>query len=160
MRKLALTALITFTILLVYLTGSVLYVFLHGITPDLVYPESFQYWHYDPEHAEITITIQDIEEGPKNAGGKSSLYTKVKEGDRIYDNLLKLLENNPNGWKPDLATYVPIHMFSSKNLNVNVLEGGVVINYSAIPFPGHIQISKRINALDLLLDGVMEDPVR
>ena len=142
MRRSLSTALITFAVLILVLTGVVLYVFLHGITPDLTYPETFTYTYYTNDAGELSFVEQ-----------------KVREGDELYDNLIKLLDKHSKGWKPDFNTYVPNHYFtyvpnhyfSSDDLTINVLRDTVVINYAPHAGSRHWQVLKSSESIESVL---------
>jgi len=68
----------------------------------------------------------------------------IKEGDKLYDKLLLWITANKNGWKRDYNSYAPQNIFVSKNMNINVIDGIVIINVNA-ENSKWIQISRKFN---------------
>ena len=114
------------------MAGFCFYLFMHGISPGMNYPEKFTYYLH--------------------TGGLKYSEQEVYSGDEIHDQLVRWLESNPDGWKLTFTTYVPIQMFYSDDLTVNVTINAVVVKYSSLGGVGpSLQVYKEIDSPESVL---------
>lgn len=57
--------------------------------------------------------------------------TQIDQNSKEYIHLETWLKSNQSGWKDTPVTYVPSQTYISPNLSINILVGGVVINYKS-----------------------------
>ncbi len=78
--------------------------------------------------------------------GREAEHFSIKKGDEPYDHLYEWIVKTKEGWNSDLITYAPQHLFSSKEMNINVMKNFIVINFS--PESGKwVQISHACNGI-------------
>lgn len=65
----------------------------------------------------------------------------VNENDSTYTALKKLISDEKQGWRYDLTTYAPNHIFNSPKLKINCFGKTIVVNYEKA-HNGWVQISK------------------
>jgi hypothetical protein len=61
--------------------------------------------------------------------GREIRKRTIKENEAAYIALRKLASEEKQGWRYDLATYVPNHMFNSPKMKINCLDKTLVVNY-------------------------------
>lgn len=67
----------------------------------------------------------------------------IKKGDKLYGNLLAWITKK-NGWESDFNSYAPQSLFSSREMNINVIDGLVVVNFK-VKGKKWIQISREFD---------------
>ena len=76
-------------------------------------------------------------------------YSQGKEiGSRVvteseYIALKKVLEEEKAGWKYDITTYAPEHIFSASNMKIDCSESTIVVNFQVEAETSWEQISKK-----------------
>ena len=75
--------------------------------------------------------------------GRSKGKEKIHIGDPAYESLLALLANNKSGWCGDSTTYVPVDVYRSSYILVNLMENLIIIN-RRMQTGGWQQISRKI----------------
>jgi hypothetical protein len=73
--------------------------------------------------------------------GREIERSLIKKGDKLYDDLSLWIMKKKNGWKKDFNSYVPQDLFFSKEMNINVINGLVIVNIK-IKGKKWIQISR------------------
>jgi hypothetical protein len=73
--------------------------------------------------------------------GRELARLTINENEAAYIALKKLIFEEKQGWRYDLATYVPKHMFNSPKMKINCLDKTLVVNYE--DDGDWIQISKK-----------------
>jgi hypothetical protein len=79
----------------------------------------------------------------KFKNGKEVSKTYIKKGDKIYDDLFNWISVQNNKWKRDYLTYAPQNIFCSDQLNINVINGIVIINFQ-VKGNKWIQITRKV----------------
>ncbi|WP_138110453.1 hypothetical protein [Burkholderia humptydooensis] len=70
----------------------------------------------------------------------SSIHLKFE--DTTYVKLRSLLDKEKEGWKYDLVTYAPSHVYSSQYVRINCINKKIVVNYQKNG--DWVQVSKEI----------------
>lgn len=73
-----------------------------------IFPDVFEYYEVAGKNNKIIIDRDDIK----------------------YNTIKTWFDKNIDGWKNDNRNYVPNQVLKSKNLTINILKDGVVVNYT------------------------------
>ncbi len=76
--------------------------------------------------------------------GRAIEKSFIKKGDKLYDDLLMWITKKNNGWKSDFISYAPQNLFSSREMNINVIDGLVVVSFK-VKGKKWIQISREFD---------------
>jgi hypothetical protein len=85
---------------------------------------------------------------------KDLTYTRFKQGTVIgkrhldpheYERIKGLFSKNKNGWRYDMVSYAPDHLYTSPEMNINCGGTRLVVNYPQAD-KRWIQVSKEIAA--------------
>lgn len=98
-------------------------------------------------HSEIISRFPDQFEYIRFNEGKEIEKFKVKKGDKLYDNLLFWLSQKNDKWKRSYDTFAYKNLFYAKKININVIDGAVVINFN-IKNTDWIQVIREIEKGD------------
>jgi len=101
----------------------------------------FLYWNREQEIDFAAILPDELEHCDRAIGQDNAEYIRLKGW----------FESNQKGWKNTPASYVPKHTYNSPNLSVNILVGGVVVNYET-ESGRWSQVVNRTEADDLSLE--------
>ena len=79
----------------------------------------FLYWDREQEIDFAAIMPDELEHCDRTIGRNAAEYIRLKDW----------FESNQKGWKNTPVSYVPTQTYTSPKLSVNILVGGVVVNY-------------------------------
>ncbi|MBB6243642.1 hypothetical protein [Rhodanobacter sp. MP1X3] len=75
--------------------------------------------------------------------GIATKNVSLSKSNQTYIDLRIFLDREKAGWKYDLTTYAPYHLFTSKIIKINCIDNKVVINFRNDDV--WVQISKQIH---------------
>ena len=84
-----------------------------------------------PENEVLAISITN--------GGVPVTECKIQPGSSIHSELSDWIERNTDNWKASPASYVPGTVISGEGFSINVLNDGLILNYSGHQYTHSIE---------------------